>query len=533
MKVAIPRKQTCGCGSVHGNSTKDHSPTAAAQGIPAPRLHASSSTRARPGARVSKSGSISKPHSRHQLPTFDLDLTELGLATQHNAALGPNMASVSAGELMTSLNSTVQLPLGCQPGLNHGMGFPAVSVNDSPLNQQTFSYVSSVGHGGVAQSQQQGCKTGNNAVFKQMTVFTALQRQQQIINHSGVIDGIYTGLESFPRQQVTHSQSRPASQSSPSTTIGDKSFASEALPWNNAKKDLDTKGKEMEGAGTEGIHKEGSCCGDNRDLQGSQLRVNGSIAMPQSGYGRSSANPMQFNAQPALQLKGQQQLPTPTVMPFAYQTVFRYSEEYGSWNHPLDPQTYQQMIQQEAAAAQTAQQGADLGLGLFMSGGGGDGTGTSHECTCGPGCQCIGCVAHLYNSQTIQYVQDAYNFNIASSIGSPAGGSHHSSLDFAATVGVQQQQQQQQKQQQNYQISSPIRGSRTGQQQQSQQQLPPDSPVEAQTPSDASGTPSSEEQNLPTGDFVWANIPLPNCVGESLSCLCGDDCACFECLIHG
>ncbi|EGO54090.1 hypothetical protein NEUTE1DRAFT_87140 [Neurospora tetrasperma FGSC 2508] len=362
VKVAIPRKQTCGCGSVHGSSTEDHSPTAAAQGIPAPRLHASSSTPARPGLRVSKSGSISKPHSRHHLPTFDLDITKLGVAAQHNAALGPNMA--------------------------------------------------------------------------------------------------------------------------------------------------------------------GSCCGGSRELRGSQLRVNGSVAMPQSGYGQSSANPMQFNAQPPLQLKEQQQPLTPTVMPFGYQTVFRYPEEYGSWNHPLDPQTYQQMIHQGAAAAQAAQQGGDLSLGLFLSGGGGDGTGTSHECTCGPGCQCIGCVAHPYNSQTIQYVQDAYNFNIASPIGSSAGNSHHSSLDFAATVGVQQQQQQQ------YQIRSPIRGSRTGQQQQSQQQLPPDSPVEAQTPSDASGTPS-EEQYLSTADFLWATIPLPNCAGESLSCPCGDDCACIGCVIHG
>ncbi|KAJ4402444.1 hypothetical protein N0V85_005301 [Neurospora sp. IMI 360204] len=182
-------------------------------------------------------------------------------------------------------------------------------------------------------------------------------------------------------------------------------------------------------------------------------------------------------------------------MPFGYQTVFRYPEEYGSWNHPLDPQTYQQVAHQSAATAQASRQGADLTLDLLLSGGGGAGAGTSHECTCGPGCQCIGCVAHPYNTQTIQYVQDAYNFNIASPIGSPGGHNHRGSIDFAATAGVHQQQQQQ------YQISSPTLGPRNGQQQQPQQQLPPDSPVEAQTPSDASGTPS-DEHGLSVGDYT-------------------------------
>lgn len=525
VKVAIPRKQQCGCGPGHGNSAEDHSSTAAAQGIPSPRFHASSSTPARPAFRVSKSGSISKPHVRYQLPTFDLDLATLGLAAQHNAAFGPNMTGVSAGELMTSVNPTVQLPIGCQPGFNYEMGYPAVSVNDPPLNQQTFSSAPSVGHNGIAQSPPQGFKTENSALSEQMTVFATLQRQQ-MINRNGVTDATFMGSDSFPRQQVAHGQSVPVTQSSPSATLGDQSFTSEPLQWNKVKQDLDAKANETEGTGIESSPKKKSCCGGNRNSRGSQQHVNGSVTVSQSGYGQPSATPLQFNTKSPLELKQQQEpLPSP-VMPFGYQTVFRYPEEYGSWNHPLDPQTYQQIAHQGAATAQASQQGADLTLDLFLSGGGGAGAGTSHECTCGPGCQCIGCVAHPYNTQTIQYVQDAYNFNIASPIGSPGGQNHRGSIDFAATAGVHQQQQQQ------YQISSPTLGPRNGQQQQPQQQLPPDSPVEAQTPSDASGTPS-DEQYLSTADFLWATIPLPNCAGESLSCPCGDDCACIGCMIHG
>ncbi|KAI1339598.1 hypothetical protein F5Y15DRAFT_78518 [Xylariaceae sp. FL0016] len=33
-----------------------------------------------------------------------------------------------------------------------------------------------------------------------------------------------------------------------------------------------------------------------------------------------------------------------------------------------------------------------------------------HECHCGPGCQCLGCVDHPFNSATEAYVQSAFNF---------------------------------------------------------------------------------------------------------------------------
>ncbi|KAH8646685.1 hypothetical protein BX600DRAFT_154649 [Xylariales sp. PMI_506] len=33
---------------------------------------------------------------------------------------------------------------------------------------------------------------------------------------------------------------------------------------------------------------------------------------------------------------------------------------------------------------------------------------TIHECSCGPGCQCIGCIAHPFNEATQEYVRSAY-----------------------------------------------------------------------------------------------------------------------------
>ncbi|KAH7629938.1 putative copper-regulated transcription factor [Sordaria sp. MPI-SDFR-AT-0083] len=493
VKVAIPRKQKCGCGPDHNDDDAEDPYTAASS-----RLHASSSTPVRPAFRVTKSSSISKPQNRYQLPTFDLNLAALGLAGQHNGALGPNMAGVSAGELITSVNPTVQLPIGSQPGVNYGMGYTAAGVNDRPLNQQTFSSAHSVGHNGIAPSPPQGFKIENKALSEQSAAFAALQRQQ-VIDPNGITDATFMGPHNFPRPG-------PVSQSSPSTTLGDQGFTIEPMPWNEVKQDVDANGDGTKGLGIESSSKKKSCCGGNSDSRASQQHANGSAAVPQSTYGEPSPNSMQFNTPSPLELKQHQELLPPSGMPFGYQTVFRYPEEYGSWNHPLDPQTYQQIALQGAGAAQASQQGADLSLDMFPSGAGSVGAGTSHECTCGPGCQCVGCLAHPYNSQTIQYVQDAYsNYNIAS----PTGHCHRGSLDFAATTGVNQQQQQ-------YQIGSPSLCPRNGQ----QQQLPPDSPVDTQTPSDASGTPG-DEQYLSQADFLWATIPIPNCAGEPLSSLAG------------
>ncbi|KAK6087658.1 copper fist DNA binding domain-containing protein [Seiridium cupressi] len=37
------------------------------------------------------------------------------------------------------------------------------------------------------------------------------------------------------------------------------------------------------------------------------------------------------------------------------------------------------------------------------------GLGTIHECNCGPGCECIGCIAHPFNDATQEYIRSAQN----------------------------------------------------------------------------------------------------------------------------
>ncbi|KAK1832490.1 hypothetical protein QBC39DRAFT_71549 [Podospora conica] len=79
--------------------------------------------------------------------------------------------------------------------------------------------------------------------------------------------------------------------------------------------------------------------------------------------------------------------------------TFTYPAEYGSWNQPIDPHIWQQMASghlpsmtaHPMPAASTATMPNQLG----------------YQCTCGPGCQCVGCAVHPFNDQTYQYVYSA------------------------------------------------------------------------------------------------------------------------------
>lgn len=59
--------------------------------------------------------------------------------------------------------------------------------------------------------------------------------------------------------------------------------------------------------------------------------------------------------------------------------------------------------------------------------------------------------------------------------------------------------------------------------------IPPISPT-AGTPSDTTG----DDIPLSASDFFFVNYPFANdgCGGDTLSCPCGDDCACLGCFIH-
>lgn len=191
--------------------------------------------------------------------------------------------------------------------------------------------------------------------------------------------------------------------------------------------------------------------------------------------------PVSTNAPPPHQVFGQPYLPQ-----FPYPTIFRYPGDYGSWQHPIDPVIWQQVASQTSALPlSTAPLSPTTGDST-----GGD-MGTSHQCSCGEGCQCVGCLAHPFNAQMFQYVNNAYGGSNGSSPGGADGG-------VVQTVG-------------------------TGQ----------ESPAEGATPAASAGSPSHEEQSLSTLDYFFVNLPISGLCGGSLeSCPCGDSCDCPGCLVH-
>lgn len=171
---------------------------------------------------------------------------------------------------------------------------------------------------------------------------------------------------------------------------------------------------------------------------------------------------------------------------FQYPTVFRYPGDYGSWQHPIDPVIWQQVVSQTTMPVTGP-------MSPTTNGDTGE-LGTSHQCNCGEGCQCVGCLAHPFNAQMFQYVNNAYT----GSNGSSPSGADAGIGGMSQTIGAGQ-----------------------------------DSPAEAATPAASEGSPPREEQSLSTLDYFFVNLPISGlCGGNSESCPCGDSCDCPGCLVH-
>ena len=139
-----------------------------------------------------------------------------------------------------------------------------------------------------------------------------------------------------------------------------------------------------------------------------------------------------------------------------------------------------------------------------------------HNCTCGPGCQCLFCAVHPYNSATLQQVH-----NIA----------HHLPIHENVSADLPQ--------------SPSGHRNRTGPNQtQSVQAYTPlnhassqHSPSVLQPPAGFADTPqhSSPPQSDPqyfTLTYQINAADLHSCTNTSGSCRCGDECACVGCLTH-
>lgn len=224
----------------------------------------------------------------------------------------------------------------------------------------------------------------------------------------------------------------------------------------------------------------GSCCGN-------KAKGPNNAPAPQQGYGPSYIPQFQSSAG----IKPQD------IHPFQYPTVFTYPADIGSWQHPIDPTIWQQMVQTSMPLNTPIPPGAS---------GDTENLGTSHQCSCGEGCQCVGCLAHPFNAQMFQYVNNAYG---GSSVSSPSGGGANgqAAADGGGLEGCCSQ-----------------RPAAAG----------PESPPEAPTPAASEGSPAHEEQSLSTLDYFFVNLPISGlCGGHLESCPCGDSCACPGCMVHG
>jgi hypothetical protein len=172
---------------------------------------------------------------------------------------------------------------------------------------------------------------------------------------------------------------------------------------------------------------------------------------------------------------------------FQYPTIFRYPGDYGSWQHPIDPAIWQQVASQTSMPLSTPMSPTTNGDAVDA--------GASHQCSCGEGCQCVGCLAHPFNDQMYQYVNNAYNGSNGSS--SP-GEAERGAGGQAQAVGAGQ-----------------------------------DSPAEAPTPAASEDSPPREEQSLSSMDYFFVDLPISGlCGGHMESCPCGDSCDCPGCLVH-
>ncbi|KAM7197387.1 hypothetical protein V8F33_005608 [Rhypophila sp. PSN 637] len=445
VKVAIPRKQQCGCGPENGNPPSP---------VEQERTPAETPTSpSRPSFRVTKSGSVSRNGRK---PSFDpanfgrIDPMTVNIVTPQNGSLDANGVSITAGNLgpqMTPPATSAYMP---------NIGY-VTSGSPNGYHAQNIAYASPLAY-------TMGSSYPHTPHFPHVK-----------------------SEDSFPSPQI-HNMGLSV-QTAP-VTNGTKSCCSPPVEEPLPKVDL---GPAL--MASNGVTNGGSCCSNKKDASGSTQ--NGSSAS-QPDYEKSFIP--QF--QSPIDLKPQNFQP-----PIHFPTVYTYPANYGSWQHPVD-----QTIWQQIAAHPSIPMGN--GIATPTNGTTSGDVGTSHECAC-VDCKCVGCLAHPFNDQMFQYVNNAY-------MESPTGTNGHATLsDLASqTPG-------------NNANAGSGAGTGNGNGNGTATVVPPGSPPDAQTPSDASGF--SDEQSLSTVDYFFVNLPLRmdgTCGGDLQACPCGDDCQCIGCLVH-
>ncbi|KAK4199744.1 hypothetical protein QBC40DRAFT_79340 [Triangularia verruculosa] len=262
----------------------------------------------------------------------------------------------------------------------------------------------------------------------------------------------------------------------------------------------------------------GSCCSSksSQPPQMPQMSPSAMQAPPQQGFDQRYVPQFQSPVDIKLENMHHHQ---PFHMPG--QTTFTYPPEYGSFQMPINPTIWQQVVsrppmqqQHETPISPSALNGNNEMMG-----------GNTHECGCGEGCQCVGCLAHPFNTQMLQYVQNAYSPMSSHDNNGSADASANASPS-ANPLGLVSP------------VEIPNGPELPPSQRQSQSQVPRANGNESNTPPTAltpsnEGSPAVDEEQLAGMDFFFVNLPISAVCGGNLDmCPCDDSCECIGCLVH-
>ena len=486
--AAIPRKQTCGCGTSKPGASKDSS---SAEASPAP--NAPSPVPASPAVTGNSSGSFRvQKSSKASSRKASIDPASLGRIDVSQVNILP---AFDARQQAQTPNGTVHHM--STPPMN---GYPSIPISPhhvGPMNGMMYP-------------------------------FYPHQVASPVLNHS---------MQSSP------TNGHPVNGTSqPSGSGHNPQLAARPLPNH-------TPGgpQNIPNSGVGTTEKKGGCC---------------------------SSKPATTQAEPVLNLAHSSglhlQQPSPGVMTpsmtpgqqyspyYPHPTIFTYPPNYGSYLQPLLPDMWKQAM--NSMMAQTLNNPNAMGtpdMGFIPTGAPTTPTlGTSHVCTCGDGCQCVGCAAHPYNDATQNYVRSAWNSMMgdawANGVTSPVQATSHfhtQSQHGPSSNGHPVNGRQDV-------ISAPApssdstvsanaiisesgqatNGHESGRADEETKKAPTPKPAASSTPQTPSDTASGagEEQTLSANDFFFVTYPFGgSCMGDTASCPCGDDCECLGCVVHG
>ncbi|KAI1811040.1 hypothetical protein GGS20DRAFT_138932 [Poronia punctata] len=180
-------------------------------------------------------------------------------------------------------------------------------------------------------------------------------------------------------------------------------------------------------------------------------------------------------------------------------TAHTYPFPWGSFQAPLQYSQWEQMVANPQQNIAPHDPFAGSQVPNAQASETDDGSCTTHECTCGPGCECVGCTVHPFNSATKELVRSMVVDPVLEANGFTAGSTNMSHPANGSTFGIV--------------------------------------PLQLANGSPTSGT--MFENSMPLcGSESWDDYLIVEygnffgCKGDLGTCPCGDDCVCAGCTFH-